>query len=437
MASVKELTAKRATAFESYKGIIAKKDDEKRDYTADETAQLETLDNELDSLTEQIEALQQDETRRDRLEHYQSIMDENVERQTLALKPGHKRGSDAYTVKMLRPKLFGSDEVQEFDFAANSSEGQRSSPEYQKAFLSFLRSGQQQLGLMVGDDTKGGYLAPPSFMAELIKFLDNQVFMRGLCRTIMMPGVVNLGVPSWDTDPNDADWTAEVPASDISEDTAARVGKRELSPNLLTKLIKMSKKMLASSAIPIQSLITERLGYKFAITEEQAFLTGDGAQQPLGIFTASANGIPTTRNITAASTTTVTGDELINTLYNLKAGYQLRSTWVVHRDFIKLVRKLKDGNSQYLWSPGLGGQPSTLLDRPYVMSEYAPNTFTTGLYVAIVGDFSNYWILDSMGLEIQSLNELFSLKNQVGFLGRKETDAMPVLGEAFSRLILA
>ena len=93
MASVKELTAKRATAFESYKGIIAKKDDEKRDYTADETAQLETLDNELDSLTEQIEALQQDETRRDRLEHYQSIMDENVERQTLALKPGQLRCS--------------------------------------------------------------------------------------------------------------------------------------------------------------------------------------------------------------------------------------------------------------------------------------------------------------------------------------------------------
>lgn len=438
MPSLKELLDSRATKFEAYKGIVDKKDADKRDYTAEETAQLETLDGEIDSLTNQINAATSDEKFKGRLAAYQAIMDENVERQTSALKPGAKPGSDAYVIKMLRPKLFGSDEVQELRFAPDSRESKRATDEYNEKFLAYLRSGQQQLGLMVGDDSKGGYLAPPSFMAELIKFLDNNVFMRGLCRTIAMPGVVNLGVPSWDTDPNDADWTAEVPASDISEDTAARVGRRELMPHLLTKLVKVSKKMVASSAMPIQSLLVDRLGYKFAITEEQAFLTGTGAQRPLGVFVASANGISTSRDTTAASTTAFTADELIDTLYSLKEGYQKRATWIFHRDSIKRIRKLKDGNSQYLWNPGIaGGQPSAILDRPYVTSEYAPNTYTTGLYVTIVGDFSNYWILDSMGLEIQSLTELFALKNQIGFLGRKETDGMPVLEEAFARLILA
>ena len=109
----------------------------------------------------------------------------------------------------------------------------------------------------------------------------------------------------------------------------------------------------------------------------------------------------------------------------------------MHRDTLKIIRKFKDGNGQYLWSPGLsGGMPNTILDRPYVLSEFAPNTFTTGLYVLILGDFSRYWIADSLDLTVRVLPDLFTLKNQIGIKGQKNTDGMPVLEEAFQRLIL-
>ena len=71
------------------------------------------------------------------------------------------------------------------------------------------------------------------------------------------------------------------------------------------------------------------------------------------------------------------------------------------------------------------------------MSEYAPNTFTTGLYVGIIGDFSRYWIVDSLQLQFQRLVELYAATNQVGCIGRAETDAVPVLAEAFARVKLA
>jgi len=70
------------------------------------------------------------------------------------------------------------------------------------------------------------------------------------------------------------------------------------------------------------------------------------------------------------------------------------------------------------------------------MSEYCPNTFTSGLYVGIIGDFKNYWIADALSMRIQRLNELYSLTNQVGFVGRLESDGMPVLEEAFARIQL-
>ncbi|MCI0349387.1 MAG: phage major capsid protein, partial [Acidobacteriales bacterium] len=103
-----------------------------------------------------------------------------------------------------------------------------------------------------------------------------------------------------------------------------------------------------------------------------------------------------------------------------------------------MARKLKDGMGQFLWQPGLAsGQPDRILDVPVIMSEYAPNTFTTGLYVGIIGDFSYYWIADDLSLTVQRLNELYAETNQIGFIGRLEVDGMPVLAEAFARVKLA
>jgi HK97 family phage major capsid protein len=74
---------------------------------------------------------------------------------------------------------------------------------------------------------------------------------------------------------------------------------------------------------------------------------------------------------------------------------------------------------------------------PVFVSEYAPNTFTTGLYVGIIGDFSFYWTADALDFSIQRLNELYAATNQTGFIGRLESDGMPVLEEAFVRVKLA
>ena len=136
------------------------------------------------------------------------------------------------------------------------------------------------------------------------------------------------------------------------------------------------------------------------------------------------------------SATDFTADGLIDAKFTLKAAYWNRPStrWLMHRDGLRKIRKLKDSTNQYLWTPGLaGGEPDRVLDIPYIISEYAPNTFTTGLYVAVLGDLSNYWIAESMAFEIQRLNELYAESNQVGYIGRQEVDGMPALEEAFVR----
>ena len=66
----------------------------------------------------------------------------------------------------------------------------------------------------------------------------------------------------------------------------------------------------------------------------------------------------------------------------------MNARWLSKRKTITTIRKFKDTTGQYLWQPSVqGGQPDKLLNVPAFMSEHAPNTFTTGLYVGIIGDF--------------------------------------------------
>lgn len=85
----------------------------------------------------------------------------------------------------------------------------------------------------------------------------------------------------------------------------------------------------------------------------------------------------------------------------------------------------------------MGGIAASILDMPFLVSEFAPNTFTTGLFVGILGDFSRCWIADSLSMQVQRLTELYAATNQTGFIGRLETDGMPVLEEVFARVTLA
>jgi HK97 family phage major capsid protein len=325
----------------------------------------------------------------------------------------------------------------------------RKSDEYRDAFNSFLVGGWNGLNsrelkivdearaLQSDKDTAGGFLVTPEqFVNQLIQAMDDMVFARRLGKVISVPNAASLGVPALDNDPVDPSWASEVKTG--SEDSTMDFDKRMLYPHPLAQRIKVSKKLLRVARMNVASIVNERLSYRFAIKEENGFLNGTGVNQPLGVFTASANGINTGRDVSTGNTTTaIKADNLIECKYTLKAQYRNRARWAFHRDAIKKIRKLKDGEGQYLWKQGLSDRPDTILEMPFEESEYVPNTFTTGNYVGILGDWSFYWIADALNMNVQVLTELYAETNQNGYIARKETDGMPVLEEAFVRVTLA
>lgn len=309
-----------------------------------------------------------------------------------------------------------------------------------KAHNAYLRTGAilpELRALQADSDASGGfYTAPQQFVNKLIKAIDDQVWIRQWATQNTVTSSQSLGMPYLAADPADADWTSELGTG--NEDSTMSFGKRELTPKPLAKRIKVSNKLLRLSP-DVEALVIARLAYKFAITFEKAGMTGSGANQPLGVFTASNDGIPTSRDVSTGNTTTsIQTDGLIEAKYNLKAGYWPNAKWIFHRDAVKQLAKLQDDEGRYLWQNSVQlGQPDMLFGVPLFVSEYAPNTFTTGLYVGLIGDFSNYHIADALDFSTQRLNELYAATNQTGFIGRLESDGMPVLAEAFSRVKLA
>ncbi|WP_406262558.1 phage major capsid protein [Streptomyces chartreusis] len=309
-----------------------------------------------------------------------------------------------------------------------------------KAFRSYLVNGrgalseQQVRALNAGHDPEGGFLAAPKeFVQKLLQKVDDDLPLRRLATVQQLNQAESLGVPTLEADLNDAEWTSEVGTG--SQDDALRFGERDLSPNPLAKRVKISRKLLRVAVMSPEAIVRDRMAYKFGVTQEKAYMTGDGNKKPLGLFVASTDGISTNRDVSTGLATGFTGDGLIDAKYALKGQYWRKAQWLFHRNAVRDIRKLKDGQQQYLWQAGLaGGAPDTILDLPYMVSEYVPNTFTTGQYVGMLADYSYYWVVDALQFEIQRLVELYAETNQVGFIGRMESDGMPVLEEAFVRL---
>ncbi len=318
-------------------------------------------------------------------------------------------------------------------------------PEYRSAWVRAMTadtrriSAEEQRALSAGTSTEGGYLyAPETFVAELIKNVTDTTIMRqpGMARVFPpVTGSDSFGFPVLDNRMAAAAWTSELGTPDT--DSTLSFGKRELRPNPLTKEILVSKVLLRKTPLAEQ-VVREELARVISEAMENAYMTGTGAQQPLGIFTASSNGISTDRDVSTNNTsTTPTFKGLKAAKYELKQAYWGKAAWIFHRDVMELIALLMDGNGRFLLQDSVvQGEPDRILGFPVHLSEFAPNTISASAYVGILGDFQNYWIVDSIDFEVQRLEELYARSNKDCFLTRMMTDGAPVREEAFVRVKL-
>ena len=267
---------------------------------------------------------------------------------------------------------------------------QRSSKEMEE-FRQYLMTGEKRDLVVDGVGNTAGALAPQEYVKQILANIQNEVKVLDRCNIIHLNQAASIGVPVESADAADAAWTTEVPVG-LTGDATWAFGKRELGANQLIKLVKVTNKLIKTSAFPVDQLVANKLTIKMRQALEKAIVAGTGSGQPLGVFTADANGVTTARDVPTAGAT-IAADDIIDCKRKVKSAYRTKGVWVLNPDILSDIIKLKDLEGQYIWRSGLGcTSPDRLYGSEVIESDYAPSTKTAGSYVAVYGDFSNYWV---------------------------------------------
>lgn len=273
--------------------------------------------------------------------------------------------------------------------------------------------------LRVGEDTEGGHLVPDEYEKKLVEGLREENFFRNLATVIKtssgerkIPVVTGHGTASW------------MDENGLYPETDETFGQVTLDSYKIGTAIRVSEELINDSVFDLESYMTAEFARRIGTEEEKSFLIGDGSKKPTGIFTQADVTGPTT------ATKDITFDDMIELYHSLPAPYRKNAVWILHDSTVKAIRKLKDGNGNYIWQPSTqAGQPDLILNHPYYTSTFAPLPEAGNKAIAF-GDFSYYWIADRQGRTFKRLNELYAANGQIGFLASQRVDGKLVLPEA-------
>ena len=391
MSKINELRTNRAKTWEQAKAFLDSHRNEKGLLSAEDTQTYERMEQEIVDLGHEIE-------RQERLD-------------------AMEREMQAATSKPLTSKP---------DNQKQDEKTGRASDAYKKAFWDQFRmrgtTPELRNALQIGTDSEGGYLCPDEYERRLIDGLHETNIVRQLATVIQtasgehkIPIVASHG---------SASWVDEEGAYQESDDS---FGQLSLSAYKLGTMIKISEELLHDSVFDMETYIANEFSRRIGNGEEEAFVKGNGTGKPTGII-HDTYGAQT--GVTTAAADKISADELIDLYHSLLTPYRKNAVWLMNDATVQYLRKLKDGNGQYLWQTSLvAGQPDTILGRPVYISRYMPE-IEAGAKTIVFGDLKYYWIADRQGRSFRRLDELFAVNGQVGFRGSERVDGRLILPEA-------
>jgi HK97 family phage major capsid protein len=302
-----------------------------------------------------------------------------------------------------------------------------------KTFESFIRRGPESLepserrALVVGDDSKGGYLAPPEFIVEVLRNVVQFSPVRQAAR-VGQTTAGNVLIPKR-TGTLTASWLGEIETQSGVEPT---YGLLDIPVSGARCHVDCSNSLLDDAAVDMGAELAFDLGEEFGRLEGAAFLNGDGVKKPLGIM--SDTNVAYTPS---GASTALTADGFIDTFYALAPFYRSRATWMLNGTSLANIRKAKTGDGQYIWMPGFGAQPETILGRPVVEAVDMPDV-AANAYPVLFGDFQQgYRIYDRLQLSILRDPYSIATTGQTRFHARRRVGGGVAKAEAFRKMKIA
>lgn len=315
--------------------------------------------------------------------------------------------------------------------------------QHKDAFAKFFRKGAEgglrdlevQAGLSTLSDPDGGFLVPEDYEQAIDRVALSVSAMRRLAtvRTIgtdTYKKLVNQGGAS-------SGWVGEKGAR--AETNTPTLTEIAINTKEIYAMPAATQTLLDDSRVDIAGWLADEVSIEFSEQESEAFINGNGVEQPKGIaaYAMAANSSYVWGKvgyITSGNASLVNDlDKLIDLQHALKPVYRNGAAWLMNDATLATIRKMKDGDGNYIWVPGLkDGAPDTLLGKPVEIDDNVDD-IGTGKYPIFFANFKRaYLIIDRQGVRV--LRDPYTTKPYVLFYTTKRVGGGIVMYEAIKAL---
>lgn len=308
-----------------------------------------------------------------------------------------------------------------FQMGGGAAGGGLADAEYSEAFRANFRKGEVQAALNKGAADEGGYLAPVEWDRTITDRLVILSDMRQLATVQRVSGagltkLFNLGGTS-------SGWVGEAaarPQTNTGTFASLGFGWGEIYANPAA-----TQQILDDAEIDLESWLAGEVELEFAKQEGSAFFAGDGTNKPFGILTYVTGGTNAAKHpfgaiktVDSGAAAAITSDGIIDLIYDLPSAFTANAKFTMNRKTQGAIRKLKDGDGNYLWQPSyVAGQPATLAGFPVQEVAAIPDVAANAI-AALFGDFKQtYTVFDRVGVRV--LRDPYTNKPYVQFYTTK------------------
>ena len=263
--------------------------------------------------------------------------------------------------------------------------------------------------------TSTGAPVPTSFYNQVIEQARLVGPMLETSTTLRTAGGENLQIPSqagWSTAAITGEGTA------IAESDPTFSSFITLSAYKYSFLVQLSRELIEDSGVDILAFLATQTGNALGFKVNNDLTVGTGSAQPNGIVTAASSAVTGT-----ASGPTFTADNLIDLAYSLDgAARRLPGVgWMMNTSSLGAVRKLKDNNGAYIFSPALADGNDRVLSYP-VFENPAMASNASATKSVIYGHLPSYYVRMAGGLRLDRSDDFAFSADLVTFRASMRVD---------------
>lgn len=201
----------------------------------------------------------------------------------------------------------------------------------------------------------------------------------------------------------------------------------ELDGFLIGALSKVSLSLVNNAQFDIVSYVVNKIAQSIAEFLEKELIKGATKGKIKGITDTTYEGKGVTK---VEFETTISADDLIDTQAALKMNVQSGCKWLMNQKTLTAVRKLKDGNQQYILNPDVRtGFGFELLGKQVMISDEMPDD------VVVYGDWSAMYVNIHEDVNIKPLLEKYADEHAIGYVAWAEIDAKLCEQDKFAKLV--